>query len=112
MVETYDAINLWLKSFMDEKFVDDEVVVDDEYLRSLAGALCDDIPLGYEASHRLAAIIFTHLNQPKISDELLKQINDKINHHNLSRERLYNALDEFNKDTNEILEWLRIIKEE
>ena len=67
-----DKINQWLKKFQKEH--GDTMVVNDDIIRDLACALCDDIPLGYEASHRLANWLFCHLNVPKMSKKHLENI--------------------------------------
>ena len=54
-----DKIDQWLKKFQKEH--GNKMIVNDDVLTDLACALCDDIPLGYEASHRLANWMFCHL---------------------------------------------------
>ena len=58
-----DKIDQWLKKFQKEH--GNKMIVDDHIILELAGALCDDIPLGYEASHRLTNWLFCHLNISK-----------------------------------------------
>lgn len=58
--EEADKIDQWLKKFQIEH--GDTMVVNDDVIWDLACALCDDIPLGYEASHRLAYWLFCYLH--------------------------------------------------
>lgn len=55
-----DEIDQWLKNFQKEH--GDTMVVNDDTIWDLARALCDDTPLGYEASHRLANWLFCYLH--------------------------------------------------
>ena len=55
-----DKIDKWLKNFQKEH--GNTMIVNDDVIRDLACALCDDIPLGYEASYRLANWLFCHLH--------------------------------------------------
>ncbi len=61
--EEADEINQWLRKFQKEH--GNEMIVNDDVINDLACALCDDIPLGYEASHRLADLLFCYLNYPE-----------------------------------------------
>ena len=74
MISDTDAnkIDEWLRKF--QKNHNELEIVDDDIIKSLACALCDDIPLGYEASHRLANWLFCYLNRPHISNEGIKRI--------------------------------------
>lgn len=54
-----NAIDKWITAFQNE--LCNNSTITDEVLREFACALCDDIPLGYEASHRLANWIFVYL---------------------------------------------------
>lgn len=60
-----DKIDQWLKKFQKEH--GNKMEVNDDVIWDLACALCDDIPLGYEASHRLANWLFCHLHISKDS---------------------------------------------
>jgi hypothetical protein len=62
-----DKIDQWLRKFQKEH--GNKMVINDDIIRDLACALCDDIPLGYEASHRLANWLFCHLNISKFSEK-------------------------------------------
>lgn len=57
----YPDIDEWISNF--DKTAPDKI--DHDALYDFACALCDDIPLGYEASHRLAHILFSYLNSNK-----------------------------------------------
>ena len=65
--EEANKIDLWLRTFQKEH--GNKMVVNDDIIRDLACSLCDDIPLGYEASHRLANWLFCYLNVPKFSEK-------------------------------------------
>ena len=54
----YPDIAEWVSNF--DKTAPDKI--DNDALYNLACALCDDMPLGYEPSHRLARILFSYLN--------------------------------------------------
>lgn len=73
-----DKIDQWLRKF--QKKHGDKMVINDDIISDLACALCDDIPLGYVASHRLANWLFCHLNVPKISGKLLKNVQHMAEH--------------------------------
>lgn len=92
MISEVDAekIDQWLKKFQIKH--GNRMVVDDSVMRDLAGSLCDDIPLGYEASHRLANWIFCHLNTPKISGELIENVKCMAERQEEAKKRLDNAL--------------------
>lgn len=65
MISEVEAVKIdqWLKKFQKEH--GNKMIVTDDVITDLACALCDDIPLGYEASHRLANWMFCHLKAPK-----------------------------------------------
>jgi len=71
----------WLKKFQKEN-QQNKSQVDDNWMIFLAGALCDDCPLGYEASHRLADWIFNYINHSKTPKEYLDKINKLIRKQN------------------------------
>lgn len=81
-----EKINQWLRDFQKEH--GDKMVMNDDIIRDLACALCDDSPLGYEASHRLANWLFCYLNVPKISGKLLKNLQCMADHQKDAEERL------------------------
>lgn len=54
----YPDIAEWVSNF--DKTTHDKI--NSDILYDLACALCDDMPLGYKASHQLAHILFSHLN--------------------------------------------------
>lgn len=61
----------WLDDFVKDMTDNGKTDIDDKFLDALARALCDDIPLGYEASCRLASWIFGYLNNQKLKEKLL-----------------------------------------
>lgn len=68
-----DKIDQWLRKFQKEH--GNKMEVNDDVIWDLACALCDDIPLGYEASHRLANWLFCHLH---ISKAIEKDLQTKL----------------------------------
>lgn len=96
-----DKVDQWLKDFQKEH--GGAMIVDDNVIKDLACALCDDIPLGYEGSHRLANWLFCHLNVPKISKDLCGHIQYMANHQEDAEERLNKAFDDYKRCTNELM---------
>ena len=94
-------IDQWLRKFQKEH--GDKMVVSDDVIRDLACALCDDIPLGYEASHRLANWLFCHLNLPKISKKHLKDIQHMAEHQKDAEKRLDEAFDDYKRYTRDLM---------
>ena len=72
-----EKIDEWLRNF--QMKYDNTMTVDDSVLIHLACALCDDIPLGYEASHRLANWIFCHINTSRYSADARTSIDVRTN---------------------------------
>lgn len=105
-----DKIDQWLKNFQKER--GDKMVVDDGFIRDLACALCDDIPLGYEASHRLANWLFCYLNVPKISGKLLKNIQNMAEHQKDAEKRLDEAFDDYKRYTSDLMMTFKVLKED
>ena len=97
-----DKIDQWLRKFQKEH--GDSMIVNDDIIRDLACSLYDDIPLGYEASHRLANWLFCHLNTPKIPEEHLKNIQYKVDLQENAAKRLYEALADYKRYTRDILD--------
>lgn len=48
----------WIKEFLKSTMSDE---MNDRVLFEFACALCDDIPFGYESSHRIASMLFAYL---------------------------------------------------
>lgn len=67
-----EKIDEWLRNFQLKH--GNTMTVDDSVLTHLACELCNDIPLGYEASHRLAILIFCHINTSKYSADACTSI--------------------------------------
>lgn len=53
-----DKINEWLRKFQVSAEQDGFDEIDDQFALELARAMCDECPLGYEASHRIASWLF------------------------------------------------------
>lgn len=104
-----DKIDQWLRKF--QKKHGDTMVVDDDIIKHLAWALCDDIPLGYEASHRLADWLFCHLNVPKISGKLLENVQHMAEHQKDAEERLNEAFDDYKRYTRDLMTTFKVPKE-
>ena len=62
MIDEHNAENIdkWLQNF--ENDFHNNSRVNDIFLEEFARSLCDDIPLGYEASHRIASWLFNYIN--------------------------------------------------
>lgn len=62
MIDEHNAENIdkWLQNFQNDFHNNSQV--NDIFLEELARSLCDDIPFGYEASHRIASWLFNHIN--------------------------------------------------
>ena len=103
MISDIDAnkIDEWLRKFQKEH--DELKIVDDNAIESLARALYNDIPFGYEASIRLANWLFCHLNQPHISKEEIDRIDQKFERQKYLDAKLNNAYNEYNQSLNDII---------
>ena len=108
--EEADKIDQWLRKF--QKDHGDAMVINDDIISDLARALCDDIPLGYEASHRLANWLFCHLNVPKISGVLLKNIQHMAEHQKDAEKRLDEAFDDYKRYTIDLMTAFKVFKED
>ena len=97
-----EKINQWLRDFQKEH--GDKMVLNDDVIRDLAYALCDDTPLGIEASYRLSNWLICYLNTPKISKEHLKNIQYKVDLQENAAKRLYEALADYKRYTRDILD--------
>ena len=111
MISDTDAneIDEWLRKFQKEH--DDLKIVDDKAIKSLACALHDDIPFGNEASIRLANWLFCHLNVPKISGKLLKNVQHMAEHQKDAEERLNEAFDDYKRYTRDLMMTFEVLKE-
>ena len=96
-----EKIDQWLIDFQKEH--GDKMVLDDSIIRDLAYALCDDTPLGYEASHRLSNWLFCYLNAPKISGKLLKNLQCMAEHQKDAEERLDKAFEDYKRYTYDLM---------
>lgn len=105
-----DKIDQWLKKFQKEH--GDKMVITDDIIGDLACALCDDIPLGYEASHRLANWLFCYLNIPKISGKLLNNIQHMAEHQKDAAKRLNEAFDDYKRYTSDLMMTFKVLKED
>ena len=104
-----DKIDQWLRNFLKEH--SNPTVVDDDFIRDLACNLCDDIPLGYEASHRLANWLFCYLNAPKISEKLLENIQHAANRQKDAEERLNEAFSNYERCTKDLMTRFKVLNE-
>jgi len=104
-----NKIDQWLRKF--QKDHGNEMVVNDDIIRDLACALCDDIPLGYEASHRLANWLFCHLNAPKISGELLEKVQHAAEHQENAADRLTEAFYDYKRCSRYLLTVFNVLQE-
>lgn len=95
-----DKINQWLRKFQKDR--GDKTIVNDDFINDLACALYDNIPLGYEASHRLANWLFCYLNSPKISKNLLMQIQSKMHQQQYAKQRLIEAFSDYERYSSDI----------
>lgn len=103
MISDTDAnkIDEWLRNF--QKDHDDLKIVNDNAIESLARALHDDIPFGYEASIRLANWLFCYLNQPHISNEGIERIRQMFDRQKYLDTQLNNAYNAYNQSLNDIV---------
>lgn len=92
----------WFRKFQ-SKDQQNNSQVDDDWMLSLAGALCDDCPLGYEASHRLANWIFNYVNRPRMSKKYLDKINSSIRKQEMTIEELEENFSDYKKATTELI---------
>lgn len=60
---TAENIDTWLRNFQNDFYSKNKSQVTDYFLEEFARSLCDDIPFGYESSHRIAAWLFNHINE-------------------------------------------------
>lgn len=58
--EKDSTFDQWIRKFLKSTKSDE---MNDHVLFEFACALCDDIPFGYESSHRLASILFAYLER-------------------------------------------------
>ena len=86
------------------------MTVNDDIIRDLACALCDDIPLGYEASHRLANLLFWHLDVPKISGELLEKVQHVAEDQANAEERLSEAFYDYKCYTKHLMMMFNVLE--
>lgn len=105
-----DKIDQWLRKFQKEH--GDRMVVNDDIIRDLACALCDDVPLGYEASHRLANWLFCYLNVPKISGRFLKNVQHMAEHQEDAEKRLDEAFDDYKRYITDLMTTFNVLKED
>ena len=103
-----EKINQWLINFQKEH--GDKMVLNDDVIRDLAYALCDDIPLGYEASQRLANWLFCYLNMPKISGKLLENLQCMAEHQKDAEERLGEAFDDYKRYVYDFMRTFEVVE--
>lgn len=92
----------WLEKFQKEK-QENKSQIDDDWMIALAGALCDDCPLGYEASHRLADWIFSYVNRPRMSKKYLNKVNSLIRKQEMTIEELEENFSDYKQATTELI---------
>ena len=105
-----EKINQWLIKFQKEH--GDKMVLNDDVIRDLACSLCDDNPLGYEASHRLANWLFCYLNMPKISGKLLENLQRMAEHQKDAEERLGEAFDDYKRYAYDFMRTFKVLNED
>ena len=94
-------IDEWLQNF--QLKYGDAMTVDDSVLTHLACALCDDIPLGYEASHRLANWIFCHINTSKYSSDVRTCIDARTDEVLTAERKLFEAYTAYKEKVNQVV---------
>ena len=96
-----DNIDKWLRNFQIK--YGDTMTVDDSVLTHLACELCNDIPLGYEASHRLANWIFCHINASKYSDDTCTCIEARTDEVLAAERKLFEAYTAYKEKINQVV---------
>ena len=104
-----EKIDQWLKNF--QKNYGDTMNMNNT-ICSLAYELCNDIPFGYEASHRLANWLFCYLNAPKIPKNILMQIQSKMHQQQCAKQRLIEAFSNYEQYTGDITTFIVGIDEQ
>lgn len=93
-------IDEWLRNFQSKY---GNMAFDDSVLTHLACALCDDMPLGYEASHRLANWIFCHINASKYSADACTCIEARTDEALAAERKLFEAYTAYKEKVNQVV---------
>lgn len=93
-------IDEWLRNFQSKY---GNMAFDDSVLTHLACALCDDMPLGYEASHRLANWIFCHINASKYSSDACTCIEARTDEVLAAERKLFEAYTAYKEKINQVV---------